>query len=156
MMAMGVRPWAPLIAAAVFGICFGLPFLNGAFMRIWQPRIAADVQGRAFAAMQVMVWSTQPIAYVSGGLIADRVFGPMLMPGGALENSVGLLIGVGEGRGIAMTLAVAGLFVLAVTAYAAVLPHFRTAESLIPITVAPAPAPAPEEEGSGAASPVPV
>lgn len=157
MLGMGLRPWAPVVAAGVFGVCFGLPFLNGAFMRIWQPRIAADVQGRAFAAMQVMVWSTQPIAYLSGGVIADRVFGPMLMPGGALENSVGAVIGVGPGRGIAMMLGVAGLFVLAVTAFVSLLPHFRTAESMIPITVVPT-APAPEaapEAAEEEAAPVP-
>ena len=144
----GIRPWIPMVAFGVFLITFGIPILNGCFMRLWQPRIAPDVQGRAFAAMQVIVWSTEPIAYMTAGFMADRWFTPLLMPGGALENSVGTVLGVGAGRGIGLMLGLAGVFVLTVTAVASLLPHFRGAESFIPIAVNPN---QPAEEPAGAA-----
>jgi MFS family permease len=132
---MAARPWPALVAAMLFGICFGLPILNGCFFRMWMPRIAPDVQGRAIAAMQVVAWSAQPAAYLAAGPLADRVFEPLLMPGGALAGSVGAVIGVGPGRGIALLLACGGALVLAATAVAALLPHFRRAEESLPVVV---------------------
>lgn len=160
-MMMSLRPSAPLIAASLFGICIGFPILNGCFFRVWMPRIPADLQGRTIAAMQVMAWSAQPLAYLSAGPLADRVFQPLLMPGGALAGSVGAVIGTGPGRGIALLLACAGFFVFAVTVIAALIPDFRTAEEAVPLAAAAAPAPAaPAEEPRpdelpGAPAPVP-
>ncbi|HYR11237.1 MAG TPA: MFS transporter, partial [Longimicrobium sp.] len=134
-MMMSLRPSAPLIAASLFGICIGFPILNGCFFRIWMPRIPADLQGRTMAAMQVMAWSAQPLAYLSAGPLADHVFQPMMMPGGALSGTVGAVIGTGPGRGIALVLACAGLFVFAVTVAAALIPDFRNAEESVPVAV---------------------
>jgi MFS family permease len=161
-MMMSLRPSAPLIAASLFGICFGFPILNGCFFRVWMPRIPADLQGRTIAAMQVMSWSAQPLAYLSAGPLADRVFKPLLMPGGPLAGSVGAVIGTGPGRGMALLLACAGFFVFAVTVIAALIPDFRTAEEAVPVAAtaaAPAPGAATEEvrqeEVPGAPAPVP-
>ncbi|HEU0051935.1 MAG TPA: MFS transporter [Longimicrobium sp.] len=161
---LAARPSAPLVAAALFGICVGFPILNGCFFRIWLPRIPADLQGRTIAAIQVMAWSAQPIAYLSAGPLADRVFKPLMMPGGALAGSVGAVIGTGPGRGIALLLACAGLFVLSATAVAALIPDFRNAEDTVPLAVpqpaAAAPAAdesaeAPGEDVPAAPAPVP-
>jgi DHA3 family macrolide efflux protein-like MFS transporter len=160
-MMMSLQPSAPLVAASLFGICFGFPILNGCFFRVWMPRIPADLQGRTIAAMQVMSWSAQPLAYISAGYLADQVFKPLLMPGGALAGSVGAVIGTGPGRGMALLLACAGFFVFAVTVIAALIPDFRNAEEAVPVaTAAAAPAPAAVEESRpdevpGGAAPVP-
>ena len=152
---MGLRPWVPLIAVAVFGITFGIPVINGCFMRLWQPRIAPDVQGRAFAAIQVIVWSIEPVVYLAAGPLADRVFRPLLVEGGPLAPSLGPVFGVGPGRGIGLMLALVGGFVLVGTAVASLLPAFRRAEE-VPLAVKPAPAAeeaAPEEAPAGAPAP---
>ena len=151
---MGARPWVPLIALGVFGITLGMPVLNGSFMRLWMPRIAPDVQGRTFAAMQVMVWSSEPIAYLTAGPLADHVFKPLLVQGGPLAGSVGTVMGVGPHRGIGLLLASMGVFVLIATALASLLPAFRTAEEAVPVAVQPEPAPA--EEPSADPTPLPV
>ncbi|HYW08741.1 MAG TPA: MFS transporter, partial [Longimicrobium sp.] len=134
---MGLRPSVPLVALAVFGITFGIPIINGCFMRLWQPRIAPDVQGRAFAAIQVIVWSIEPVAYLAAGPLADRVFRPLLVSGGPLASSLGPVFGVGPGRGIGLMLAAVGTFVLAGTALASLLPAFRRAEQAVPVTLKP-------------------
>ncbi|MBW3569777.1 MAG: MFS transporter [Gemmatimonadetes bacterium] len=155
---MGVRPWVPLVALSMFGMTLGMPILNGSFMRLWMPRIPPDVQGRTFAGMQVMVWSTQPIAYLTAGPLADRVFKPLLVEGGPLAGSLGAVFGVGPGRGIGLLLATVGVFVLVVTAVAAMLPGFRTAEEAVPVAVkpqAPAAAPSPTEDPAADPTPVP-
>lgn len=158
MMGMGVLPNVGVIAFMLFVLCFGLPILNGCFSRIWLPRIAPDVQGRAIAAIQVTSWSTQPVAYLLAGPLADRWFRPLLVEGGPLAGSVGQVIGVGAGRGIGLMLIVGGLLILALTALFALLPSFYSAERDVPVIVKPAaaapPPPEPEVVPDGP-SPVP-
>jgi MFS family permease len=153
---MGLRPWVPLIAASMFGITFGIPLLNGCFMRLWQPRIAPDVQGRTFAAIQVMVWSTEPIAYLTAGPLADRVFRPLLLPGGPLASTVGVVLGTGPGRGIGLMLVIVGALMLLWTGFSALSPHFHSVEREDPVTTAAAPAPAPADDEVPAGEPTPV
>jgi MFS family permease len=151
---MGARPSVPLIAASMFGITFGIPLLNGCFMRLWQPRIAPDVQGRTFAAIQVMVWSTEPIAYITAGPLADRVFRPLLVPGGPLASTVGTVIGTGPGRGIGLMLILVGVLMLLWTGFSALLPHFHSVEREAPVVVA-TPAAVVDDVPAGEPEPVP-
>ncbi len=50
-----------------------------------------------------------PLAFVTAPLIADRLFTPLLAPGGALTGSVGAVLGVGPGRGMGLLLVAAGV-----------------------------------------------
>jgi hypothetical protein len=125
-----------LVAAAIFGVTLGIPVVNGALMALWMPRIPAELRGRTYAVIQMLVWSTEPIAYVTAGVLADRVFKPLLVQGGPLAGSLGALVGVGPTRGIGVLLGVVGVFVLAVTVGMALVPHFRTADS-IPLAATP-------------------
>lgn len=49
------------------------------------------------------------MAFAFSGLLADFVFKPLLLSNGALKGTIGTIIGVGEGRGIALLIIVAGL-----------------------------------------------
>jgi MFS family permease len=155
LMLMGLRPWVPLVAAAIFGITFGMPVMNGSLFALWMPRIPQEVQGRTYAVIQVLVWSTEPIAYLSAGVLADRVFKPLLVPGGPLAASLGAVMGTGPTRGLGLLLGAVGVFVWLATAWAALLPHFRTADSIPPVVKPDASAAAPEEEPAAAPIPVP-
>lgn len=54
-------------------------------------------------------------AYAVSGVLADYVFTPLLLPEGILADSVGKILGTGEGRGIGFLIVLAGLL-LCVTA----------------------------------------
>ncbi|HEU4882968.1 MAG TPA: MFS transporter [Longimicrobium sp.] len=157
LMLMGARPSVPLVAVAIFGITLGIPVVNGSLMALWMPRIPAELRGRTYAVIQMLVWSTEPIAYVTAGVLADRFFKPLLVEGGPLAGSLGGLVGVGPTRGIGVLLGVVGVFVLGVTVAMALVPAFRTADS-IPLAAtpeAPAAEKAPAEEAAGEPVPVP-
>jgi hypothetical protein len=79
--------------------------------------------------------SSMPAAYFLAGPLADRVFEPMLAPGGALSGSVGALIGVGKGRGIGFLFMLLGLLVLSGLAVAVSYPRLRQVEDELPDTV---------------------
>jgi MFS family permease len=135
----GARPSIPLIALASFTFMFTLPFVNGLTQTLLQSKIAADVQGRVFGVAGMISMGSVPLAALIAGPLADRVFEPMFVPGGALAGSVGRVIGVGEGRGVGFLFVLLGALVLVVVGLASFNPRLRRLESEIPDaeTVAP-------------------
>lgn len=106
-----------LIGTAAFIFLFCDPVIFTASQTIWQTKVPAEVQGRAFAMRRLVALSALPLAYVLAGPLADRVFEPWMAAQGPLARTVGGLIGSGPGRGIAVLFIVLGtLSVLAVVA----------------------------------------
>jgi len=108
----GLRPNALLVASAMFMALFALPVIRGSSEAIWQSKIPQDLQGRVFAIRRMIAGVAFPLAGASAGLLADRVFRPLLMPGGALADSVGRVIGVGPGRGEGLMFILFGVLTL--------------------------------------------
>ena len=95
----GLRPNIYLAAGAMALALFALPVIRGSSEAIWQSKVPQDLQGRVFAIRRTIAGIAFPIAGASAGPLADRVFRPLLMPGGPLADNIGRVIGVGPGRG---------------------------------------------------------
>jgi len=124
---------APL--AWMFGMfmsAFFMPILNGSNQAIWQAKIAPDLQGRVFAVRRMIAQITSPVAMLMAGPLADRVFEPGMMEGGALAERFGWLVGTGPGAGMALMAVFAGLLGAMVAAIAYTIPVIRDAETLLP------------------------
>jgi MFS family permease len=124
----GLLPQVAVFAVAIFCFAFTIPIVNGSNQAIWQARVAPELQGRVFAACQMIAMSATPLAQVAAGPLADSVFTPLLLPGGALAGSVGRVIGVGPGYGIALLFIVLGALNLAVVVAALLYPRLRRLE----------------------------
>jgi hypothetical protein len=72
------------------------------------------------------------LAYVIAGPLADQVFVPLLLEGGALANTVGRVIGVGPGRGTGFMFIVIGALSVVVSAAGYLYPHVRNVEDELP------------------------
>nr|WP_245652987.1 non-ribosomal peptide synthetase [Herbidospora sakaeratensis] len=99
---VGVREDLVVIAVGVFGMFASLTVLNGVYNTIIQVKVPQRFHGRVFALNQLVAFSTLPIGY---GLIAPygtALFEPLMAADGPLTSTVGLIIGTGEGRGIAL------------------------------------------------------
>jgi MFS family permease len=131
----GIRPDVTLLGVSIFGAFFTLPIVNGSSQAIWQSKVTPDLQGRVFSIRRMIAWSSQPLAYLLAGPLADRVFEPMLQPDGALAGSVGKLIGVGPGRGIGFLFILLGVAGLASIVVAALYPRLRNVEDELPDAV---------------------
>ena len=129
---LGISPFIPFLAAAGFGLLFTLPIINGSSQAIWQSKVAPDVQGRVFSVRRMIAMSMTPLAYIVAGPLADRVFKPLLMEGGALADSVGQLIGVGPGRGTGFMFVLVGAISVLVAAAGYLSPHVRNVEDELP------------------------
>lgn len=98
--AVGRTPVVWMVAgflAAIF-----IPVIVGSNKGIWQVKVAPDVQGRVFAVQALFEQISLPIGYLLAGPLADRVFGPAMMPDGALANVFGWLVGTGPGAGMGL------------------------------------------------------
>lgn len=131
----GIEPSATLIGAAAFAYLFFVPIISGCGTAIWQTKVEPAVQGRVFAVQKVVSWSSLPLAFLVAGPLADHVFEPLMSPGGALAGSLGRLLGVGPGRGIAVMFLGLALVVLAAVAVASRVRRLRELEREIPDAV---------------------
>lgn len=134
-------PWT--VAVGLILMVLGAPIASGCSQAIFQAKVAAEVQGRVFAVRSMISRSMMPLATLLAGPLADRVFEPLLRPGGPLaETVIGGWLGVGAGRGMGLMFILAGALLLAATALAALNPRLRAIETELP-DAAPAAAPAP-------------
>lgn len=136
LLAGGLRPNLVLIGAAAFVLLLMAPIVNGCSQTIWQSKVAPELQGRVFAVRRMVALSSLPVAYFLAGPLADRIFEPLLSPGGALADSVGAVIGVGEGRGIGFLFMVLGALLLLGLPLAWGYPRLRRVEEELPDAIA--------------------
>jgi MFS transporter len=108
----GLQPNAVLVAAALSVALFALPVIRGSSEAIWQSKVPQDLQGRVFAIRRMIAGIAFPLAGASAGPLADRFFKPLLLPGGALADSIGRVVGVGPGRGVGLMFMLFGVLTL--------------------------------------------
>lgn len=132
LLALGAQPSLVLVGASGFLMMFALPIFNGNSRAMWQTKVAPDVQGRVFSVRRLIGQFTYPISVLMVGPLVDNVFQPLMDEGGALASSVGRVIGVGQGRGTALTFIMLGLIYLIATIAAFAHPRIRRLELEIP------------------------
>ncbi|WP_223067497.1 MFS transporter [Paenibacillus caui] len=124
---LGVSTNIYFIIFAGFLFLGSLPFVNTSADVLVRKNIPNDTQGRVWGIIGILSQIGFVIAYCLAGFLADRIFNPLLVEGGALASSVGSIIGVGQGRGIALLFIVAGIFVMLI---AGITSRLRSIKSL--------------------------
>ncbi len=152
---IGLRPWLPLVAAGMFLSLFLMPTAQSCSQALWLSKTPPEMMGRVTAIRRMLALSTVPIAALACGPLAERVFNPLLLPGGALAGSVGRVLGVGPGRGIGLMYVLIAGFMLVLTVLLYAHPRVRRLEDEVPdaAPVRPAPepvVPAPQTAAAGA------
>ncbi len=102
--------WAIILPGFLF--FFTIPFVNSSIEVLIRQNINNEKQGRVWALIGVITNFGSMIAYAAAGFLADKIFNPLFMPGGALADNLGRIFGVGKGRGIAFIFFVSGIFVV--------------------------------------------
>lgn len=104
--------WQIYFGVTISSVFSSLSLANTGADVLVRKNIPNEIQGRAWALIGLISQMGFVVAYALGGILADYIFNPLLMKGGALSSSVGKLIGVGEGRGIGLIFILAGIFVV--------------------------------------------
>ncbi len=149
-MLMGFGRTLPIWIISGFLGSLIIPFLNGCNDAIWQAKVPHDVQGKVFGTRLMIAQVSVPLAMLTAGPLADLVFEPQMMPGGALTRVFGSLVGVGRGAGMALMFVLFGGMALLVGVVSFMVRDIRDVEVLIP-DYAPL-----EYEPNGTAIPVPL
>lgn len=94
---------------ALFLFFFSIPFINTCADVLLRVSIPHELQGRVWGMVSLLTQAGTVLAYAISGVLADRVFEPLLGEEGLLSDSVGKIIGTGQGRGIGFLLVLSGL-----------------------------------------------
>ena len=128
----GLRASIPLVTAAAFGLTFCIMTANICTRTIIQTKVPPRLQGRVFAFLTMIAFSSLPLAYPLAGPLAENVFEPLMSVHGRLAQSVGQVIGVGPGRGIGLLFIVVGVLIVTVASTAWFYPCLREFEGELP------------------------
>lgn len=143
----GFRSSLAFIAIGMFVLLFFIPFGSGPSSALFAAKVEPNVQGRVFSTRSMISLSMMPFAFLLSGVLADKVFTPLLLEGGTLADTfVGDLLGVGPGRGIGLMLICSGLFLLLISGLAYLNPRIRNIESEIPDVIPDQTGPTPDSE----------
>ncbi|MBD2730870.1 MFS transporter [Nostoc sp. FACHB-892] len=132
MIVAGLRASPALFTLAVFLFCYGLPMINGSNQIIIQRKVPLNLQGRVFALSKMISGISFPVAYLVAGPLSDYIFEPLMAVNGPLADSIGQIIGIGKGRGIALLFIVIGTLTMIATVIAYQYPRLRRVEDEIP------------------------
>ncbi len=102
-----------LIAAGMFLFFIPVPYANRELNILEQTKIENSALGRVGSIVGAMMQLASPIAHVSAGLLADKVFIPMFEAGGSLSGTwLDVMLGSGNSRGIGFMFIICGILLL--------------------------------------------
>lgn len=130
--AHGFAPSFLLYVVAGFVMFLAMPPAQSAGYALWQTKVPSQLLGRCMAIVRMTSEAALPLGYLLAGPLAEFVFEPALRPDGVLADSVGRVIGVGEGRGLGLMFIVLGLAMSAVAAAGYALRPVRRIERDLP------------------------
>ncbi|WP_152825547.1 MFS transporter [Paenibacillus glucanolyticus] len=116
MAAFGARENIVWICISGFLFFAMLPFANMSLDFLVRTNMDNAVQGRAWAFIGILSQLGFVAAYALSGVMADYVFTPLMVEGGALAGSVGKVIGIGLGRGMGFLIIIAGVLLCVTSA----------------------------------------
>ena len=118
----------PIIAFLFFAT---LPPVNSSIEVLMRKSIPNETQGRIWGLVSFISQIGYIVAYASTGILADKVFIPLLSEGGALAGSLGALVGVGPARGIGLQLLISGITVIVLAVVISRVKSIRRMEALV-------------------------
>lgn len=119
-----------------FMMSFFNPVINSAYIAILQAKVAPDLQGRIFGIENAITTVSFPLAQLLAAQLADNVFEPALMPGGALTSTLGPIFGTGPGAGMGLTIFIGGVLAIITGIAGYVIEPIREIETIMPDHVA--------------------
>jgi MFS transporter, DHA3 family, macrolide efflux protein len=128
----GLKPSVPVFLLTSFLYFFSIPILTSCSQVIWQTKVAPEIQGRVFAVRRAITTAALPLAYGVAGPLTDKMFEPLLAVDGPLAGSIGRIVGVGPGHGIAFLFVIMGGLTVLASIGGYLYPPLRLVEDELP------------------------
>ncbi|MCR8967323.1 MFS transporter [Streptococcus zalophi] len=94
-----------------------LPIVNTCADFLIRIQMPNEVQGRIWGLISFLTQIGYVIAYLISGILADKLFEPLMAKNGLLASSLGQVIGTGKGRGLGLMIIVMGVLMLLVALF---------------------------------------
>jgi len=108
---MGLFTTVVLIIICCFLFFSTLPFVNTSVEVLIRSNVDNEKQGRIWSMVSAISQVGYILAFGSAGFLADHLFNPLFYADGALSQTIGQIIGTGQGRGIGFLFVISGLLV---------------------------------------------
>lgn len=108
----GLQPSVVLVGIGLVVVLSGAAVLTAAAGTIYQTEVPAELQGRLAALRRVTAEALAPVAVLAIAPVAERLAEPAMQTGGALAATVGIVLGTGPGRGVALLFVGVGVVVI--------------------------------------------
>lgn len=133
MIIMGIKSHWIIIAIGFFLFMLPTPYANGTLGSLLQLKIETKMLGRVGSLVNCLMKIVTPIAIILSGILADKVFNPLLLEDGKLSDTfIGNILGVGEGRGIGLLFVISGIILLIICVYMLFNKNVNNLETLNP------------------------
>ena len=107
MLSLASEPWL-WCAASVWSYLLAA-VMNVNLDTMMREKVPLEMQGRVFSAKSTLQNFTIPIALLLGGLLADKVFEPLMMADSPAQQALSGLFGTGKGSGIGLMFFIIGI-----------------------------------------------
>ena len=105
------------------------PLLGSSRTALWMDKIAPDIQGRVFAANDLMIQGASAGAVLLAGPLADHLLEPAMMLDKPLANLLGFGFGAGAGAGMAVLYTLCALVMVLAGVGGFLIPSLRNLET---------------------------
>lgn len=92
----------------VFLGCFGSPVYQTFQTVILRERVPVSMQGRVFSLQGMITSGLSPLGYLTGAILADYIFEPLMQYPGVLQEIFSKIVGNGKGAGMGLLFVFAG------------------------------------------------
>jgi len=103
---MATSVW--LFCVIEFFVGIAISIAGGCAYALWMTNIPDEKRGSVLVTLHTGVILSGTLLVVLGGIATEKFFEPALIEQGMLANTIGQIIGVGEGRGIALMFLISG------------------------------------------------
>ena len=118
-----------LIAAVVSGFCS--PFPNSSSQGIWMTQVKPEIQGRVFAARDLIAGIATPLGAAIAGVLVDNYFEPAMKTNSILAQLFGGIFGSETGAGMAVAIALFSSCGMAIALLGYAFPLLRNIEKTV-------------------------
>lgn len=84
-------------------------FMNANIGTVMRLQVPLEMQGRVFSTRDTLQYTTIPAGYLLAGVLADKVFAPLLAGNSAFGRFCVGLVGTGKGADIALVFLLVGI-----------------------------------------------
>jgi len=129
---LGIGQGVVLWGAGAFLAMFFVPVANSSSHAIWQTKIPPHLQGRVFSARIVIGQIGGAVALPLAGVLADRVFEPLMLADSPFSLALGKFVGSGPGAGMGLMFILFGTLGALVATAAFLYRPIRDIDQLLP------------------------